>query len=206
MHEDAIKAPSAAQVELDAWTEVKLHTLMSTLSHTLTADRMHYLTFFVLLTTTVLADIQPQHYSFSPAVGSGSGSPYSLTGEGRITSVRVWAAYSNYIQGFQFRYGFIWSPVVGFQYGTPQEMELFENEAIIQISGKYAHYLQSVVFVTNRGRSLIAGQPSGHSFNMYPDHSEAELRFISGRVHGGITSIGAHWAVVDPTANGTNED
>ncbi|KAM7373423.1 hypothetical protein PAMP_008274 [Pampus punctatissimus] len=166
---------------------------------------MHYLILFALLTTSVLAQFQPQYYSFSPSVGSGSGTPYSLTGEGRITAVRVWEAYSNYIQGFQLRYGFIWSPVVGFQYSTPQEMELFENEAIIQISGKYSHYLQSVVFTTNRGRSLIAGQPRGHSFNMYPGHSEAELRFISGRVHGAITSIGAHWATVDPTANGTTE-
>jgi len=166
---------------------------------------MHYIAFFVLLTTSVLADIQPQYYSFSPAVGSGSGSPYSLSGEGRITAVRVWEANSNYIYGFQFRYGFTWSAVVGSRSGEAKEMELSEDEAIIQISGKYAHYVQSVVFVTNRGRMLFVGQPSGHSFNMYPAHSKAELRFISGRVHGAITSIGAHWAVVRPTANSTSE-
>ncbi|XP_056255714.1 zymogen granule membrane protein 16-like [Seriola aureovittata] len=164
---------------------------------------MYHVVLFALLTACVLADVQPQYYSFSPAVGSGSGTSYSLTGEGRITAVRVWEAYNNYIYGFQFRYGFIWSSVVGSKSGNPLVMELYDDEAIIQVSGKYAHYLQSVVFTTNRGRTLRAGQPSGHSFNMYPTHSQAELRFISGRVHGAITSIGAHWGVVDPAVNGT---
>ncbi|XP_071357193.1 zymogen granule membrane protein 16-like [Trachinotus anak] len=166
---------------------------------------MHYLVLFTLLAASALADVQPQYYSFSPAVGSGSGTSYSLTGEGRITAVRVWEAYNNYIYGFQFRYGLIWSSVVGSKSGNPLEMELFDDEAIIQISGKYAHYVQSVVFTTTRGRTLRAGQPSGHSFNMYPTHSEAELRFISGRVHGAITSIGAHWGVVHSAVNSTAE-
>ncbi|XP_040909536.1 zymogen granule membrane protein 16-like [Toxotes jaculatrix] len=164
---------------------------------------MFFATIFVLLAVSALADSQSQLYSFSSPVGSGSGSPYTITGEGRITAIRVWEYYSNYIRGFQFRYGFIWSPVAGYQYGQPQEMELRDGEAIVQISGKHAHYLQSVVFTTNMGRSLYAGQPSGHSFNMYPTNAQAELRFISGRVHGGITSIGAHWAVADPTFNST---
>uniref|UniRef100_UPI0037E702D2 zymogen granule membrane protein 16-like n=1 Tax=Semicossyphus pulcher TaxID=241346 RepID=UPI0037E702D2 len=163
---------------------------------------MHYVVLVALLSACVLADVQPQYYSFSPAVGSGSGTSYSLSGEGRITAVRVWEANNNYIYGFQFRYGNIWSAVVGIQSGIPQEIELYEDEAIIQISGKYAHYVQSVVFTTNRGRTLQAGQPSGQSFNMYPNNTEAELRFISGRYHGGITSIGAHWAAVyQPSVN-----
>lgn len=98
----------------------------------------------------------------------------------------------------QFRYGFTWSHVVGYQYGRMNELELYEGEAIVQVSGKYAHFIQSVVFTTNRGRSLYAGQGHGHSFNMYPTNSNAELRIISGRVHGPITSIGTHWAVLDP--------
>ncbi|XP_072226264.1 zymogen granule membrane protein 16-like [Leuresthes tenuis] len=157
---------------------------------------MHYIALFALLTGYVVAH-ETALYSFSPAVGSGSGSTYSITGEGRITAVRVWEYYNNYIYGFQFRYGFRWSPVVGYISGQLQEIEFFDDEAIVQISGKYSHYIQSLVFTTNKGRSLQAGQPSGHSFNMYPAHRDAELRFISGRVHGGISSIEAHWVVLE---------
>ncbi|XP_051247260.1 zymogen granule membrane protein 16-like [Dicentrarchus labrax] len=163
---------------------------------------MHHILLFALLTVSVLADVQPQ-YSFSPPVGSGSGSSYSITGEDRLTAVRVWEVYNGHIYGIQFRYGFIWSSVAGYVSGEPKVIELFDNEAIIQISGKYAHYVQSLVLISNRGRSLYAGQPSGHSFNMYATNSEAELRFISGRFHGGLTSIGAHWAVFTQSANDT---
>ncbi|XP_071771470.1 zymogen granule membrane protein 16-like [Centroberyx gerrardi] len=163
---------------------------------------MLYLALVTLLVASALGDYQPQFYSFSPGVGSGSGSAYSLSGEGRITAVRLWEQYSNFIRGIQFRYDYSWSPVVGQKYGLPTEIELFEGEAIVQISGKYAHYVQTVVFTTNKGRTLSAGQPAGLSFNMYPSHSQAELRFISGRVHGGITSIGAHWAVVQTNSTG----
>uniref|UniRef100_I3K7D6 Jacalin-type lectin domain-containing protein n=1 Tax=Oreochromis niloticus TaxID=8128 RepID=I3K7D6_ORENI len=142
-----------------------------------------------------LLAVQP-HYSFSPSVGSGGGTSFAITGEDRITAVKVWDT-------IQFRYGFVWSSVAGFSYGNLHELDLFDDEAIIQISGKYSHYVQSIVFNTNMGRSLFAGQPYGHSFNMYPENSQAELHFISGRVHGGITSIGAHWAVFEPNFNHT---
>ncbi|KAM9340698.1 zymogen granule membrane protein 16-like [Symphorus nematophorus] len=158
---------------------------------------------FALLTVSLLADAAPQFYSFSPPVGSGSGTSYVITGEGRITGVRVWEAYNSYLYGFQLRYGFIWSPVGGLKSGNVKEIELGDGETIIQISGKYAHYVQSVVFTTNKGRTLYAGQPSGHTFNMYAAHPDAELRFLSGRYHGAITSIGAHWAVVDMSGNST---
>ncbi|XP_074543369.1 zymogen granule membrane protein 16-like [Halichoeres trimaculatus] len=156
---------------------------------------MHYIILAALLSACVLADVQTQYYSFSPGVGSGSGQPYSLSGTGRITAVRVWEANNNYIYGFQFRYGLIWSPIAGYKKSYIQEIELQADEAIIQISGKYAHYLQSVVFTTSKGRTLRAGQPSGRSFNMYPEHPMAELRFISGRYSGGITSLQAHWGI-----------
>ncbi|GLD57378.1 zymogen granule membrane protein 16-like protein, partial [Lates japonicus] len=165
------------------------------------SDRMFSVAIFALLVASAFAAPQPQFYSFSPSVGSGSGSSYSIIGEERITAIRVWEAYSSNIRGFQFRYGSIWSSIAGYKYGEAQEMELFDDEAIIQISGKYGHYLQWMVFTTNKGRSLYVGQPYGHSFNMYPTNSEAELRFISGRVHGAITSIQAHWAVVDTSSN-----
>ncbi|XP_041665841.1 zymogen granule membrane protein 16-like isoform X2 [Cheilinus undulatus] len=164
---------------------------------------MLYIAFFVLLgAACVLGDDKHPLYSFSPTVGSGSGTSYSLSGEGRVTGVRVWEANNNYIYGFQFRFGYIWSEVVGLKSGNSQEMQLSEGEAIIQLSGKYNHYIQSVVFTTSRGRTLQAGQPSGRSFNFYPEHSMAELCIISGRYHGGITALGAHWAVIaDPYTN-----
>ncbi|XP_061597722.1 zymogen granule membrane protein 16-like [Cololabis saira] len=156
---------------------------------------MLYIAVLSLLAACVLA-VEERPYSFSPAVGSGSGSTYSLSGDGRITAVRIWERYSNYIYGIQFRYGMVWSSVAGIVSGEPKEIELLDDEKIIQISGKYAHYIQSLVLVTSRGRSLQAGQPSGHSFNMYPGRQEAELVFISGRYHGGLTALGAHWAIV----------
>ncbi|XP_034561003.1 zymogen granule membrane protein 16-like [Notolabrus celidotus] len=163
---------------------------------------MQYIVLAALLSACVLADVQPQYYSFSDEVGSGSGSPYSLKGQGKITAVKVWEAYGNYIYGFQFCYGYIWSPVVGRYYGLPQEMKLHDDESIIQISGKYSHYLQSVVFTTTKGRTLYAGQPSGKSFNMYaPENSMSQLCALTGRLNGGITSLQAHWGI--PPSNST---
>ncbi|KAM9776798.1 zymogen granule membrane protein 16-like isoform X1 [Syngnathus typhle] len=159
---------------------------------------MIVLLFIGLLSKIALADDwhDAQFYSFSPQVGSGKGVSYVITGIGRITGVRVWEASRSVIYGFQFRYDHTWTNVVGRESGEKQEIELFDDEAIVAISGKYSHNIQSVVFTTNLGRSLFAGQPSGHSFNMYPENKKAELRFISGRFQGAITSMGAHWGLV----------
>ncbi|XP_061838596.1 zymogen granule membrane protein 16-like [Nerophis lumbriciformis] len=157
---------------------------------------MHAIVVVTLLIFCTVSDVHPQMFSLSLPVGPGGGVSFSLTGEGRITAVRVWERYNNYIEGLQIRYGPIWSPVVGRQSGAGKDLELFDGEAIIQISGKYTSSLQSVLFVTNCSRSLQAGQPRGHSFNMYPQSKEAELRFISGQVRNGFTSFGAHWVVV----------
>uniref|UniRef100_A0A3P9I8N5 Jacalin-type lectin domain-containing protein n=2 Tax=Oryzias latipes TaxID=8090 RepID=A0A3P9I8N5_ORYLA len=163
-------------------------------------SRMLSAVLLALLAVSAAASEGPE-YSYSPDVGSGSGSSYTLTGMGRITAIRIWETYSNYVTGIQFRYGYVWSDVAGYLSGAPMEIQLFKGEAIVQISGKYSNYLQYVVFTTNRGRFVQAGQPSGNSFNMYPKHSRAELVFISGRHAGPITSLGAHWAVVDPNAD-----
>nr|XP_049606283.1 zymogen granule membrane protein 16 [Syngnathus scovelli] len=159
---------------------------------------MIFLIFIALFTGTTLAYDwhDPQYYSFSPQVGSGKGLSYTITGKGRITGVRVWEAPNSFIYGFQFRYGYTWTDVAGRELGQKQEIELFDDEAIVAISGKYTHNIQSVVFTTNLGRSLFAGRPIGHSFNMYPENENAELRFISGRFQGAISSMGTHWAVV----------
>ncbi|XP_012725904.2 zymogen granule membrane protein 16 [Fundulus heteroclitus] len=159
---------------------------------------MRYIVVFALLAACASAD--DSHYSFSQSVGSGGGSSYSITGEGRIIGIKVWEgnSYSSYIYGLQFRYDLTgWTQVIGYVSGQPQELELHEGERIIQISGKYNHYIQSLIFVTNKGRSLHVGEPSGHSFNMYPTHPDAELRFLSGRTSGYPTSLQAHWAILD---------
>ncbi|XP_043994957.1 zymogen granule membrane protein 16-like [Gambusia affinis] len=157
---------------------------------------MRFIAVFALLTACALAD--DSHYSISKSVGGGGGSSYSMVGDGSITGVRVWEVSSNYIYGFQLQYEFSgWTPVVGYVSGVPNEMILYDDEKIIQISGKYTHYIQSIIFVTNKGRSLQVGQPSGHSFNMYPTHQDAELRFLSGWVSGLPTALQAHWAVPD---------
>ncbi|XP_054879646.1 zymogen granule membrane protein 16-like [Poeciliopsis prolifica] len=105
---------------------------------------------------------------------------------------------------FQFCYGVVWTPVVGYVSGEPNELKLDDDERIIQVSGKYTQYIQSLVFVTNKGRSLHVGQPAGSAFNMYPTHPDAELRFLRGRVSGPPTALQAHWAVLDTNSSEGN--
>ncbi|XP_062386098.1 zymogen granule membrane protein 16-like [Sardina pilchardus] len=163
---------------------------------------MRALIVFCVLLAAVWA--APSGFSFSPSVGSGSGSSYTITGESRITAVRLWE--SSHVRGIQVRYGFAWSDVAGSRSGTELEFELFDGEFIVQVSGKFATYIQSIMIVTNRGRSIIAGQPSGTSFNMYPEHPMAELRFLSGRHSSGLRSLATHWAILPNMAvNGTSD-
>ncbi|XP_023266213.1 zymogen granule membrane protein 16-like [Seriola lalandi dorsalis] len=153
---------------------------------------------FAVLCASCLAKPALVHYSYSLAVGGGSGTSFSSEGEGRITAVRVWETNNAYITGIQLRYEFIWSKKIGRAVGNPQELNLFDGEVIVQISGKYhSNYIYQVIFVTSRGRSLIVGQPIQNSFNFYPTHMDAELKLLSGRYNSnGITSLGAHWGVV----------
>ncbi|KAJ8409861.1 hypothetical protein AAFF_G00219200 [Aldrovandia affinis] len=170
---------------------------------TVSPIRMLSILVLCLLCASTWAQYQPQYYSYSTAVGGGSGTSYASSGEGRITAVRVWENSGSFITGFQLKYDYAWSQMYGRNATNVVEMSLFEDEAFIQISGKYnpSNYIFQVVFVTSRGRSLLAGQPSSISFNFYPIHVQSELRILSGRFNGvGITSIGAHWGMVYGTA------
>ncbi|XP_056448687.1 sialic acid-binding Ig-like lectin 14 [Gadus chalcogrammus] len=154
-------------------------------------------------------DIQANEYSsYSPALGSGGGTPFVTSGEGRITGVKVWEQPGNHITGFQLRYGTRWDRAVGLVVHAPLRLDLFKGETITQVSGKYrsADYIYQLIFVTSRGRSLITGMPFETSFNFYPEHAEEELRMLSGRFDSnGIRSLGAHWGVIqEATGYGNN--
>ncbi|KAG8010249.1 Zymogen granule membrane protein 16 [Nibea albiflora] len=160
---------------------------------------MFSLLIFAVLCASCLAKPALVHYSYSNAVGSGIGSAFSISGKGRITSVRIWEVPNSYITGIQLRYENIWASRAGRYYGTIHELNLFDGEFIAQISGKYysSNYIYQLIFVTSRGRSLIVGQPIQTSFNFYPIHVDAELRMLSGRTNGaGITALAAHWGAV----------
>nr|XP_057909812.1 zymogen granule membrane protein 16-like [Doryrhamphus excisus]XP_057909813.1 zymogen granule membrane protein 16-like [Doryrhamphus excisus]XP_057909814.1 zymogen granule membrane protein 16-like [Doryrhamphus excisus]XP_057909815.1 zymogen granule membrane protein 16-like [Doryrhamphus excisus] len=157
-----------------------------------------YLLLSMLCATSLTQPVQ-DYYSFSPTVGSGSGTSFMTEGVGKITAVRVWEQSGSYITGIQFRYDHIWTNLVGRIVGQPQEMMLHGGEKIVQVSGKYytSNYIYQLIFVTSTGRSLISGQPSQTSFNFYPIYPEAELRLVSGRSNGfGITALGAHWGLL----------
>ncbi|KAM9404480.1 zymogen granule membrane protein 16-like isoform 1-T1 [Salvelinus alpinus] len=181
--------------------------------------------FLILVVTVFLASCSAlpikDPYSYSSAVGQGGGTPFASYGEGRITGVRVWETNNNYyyyyyyynynsnnyISGFQLRYGNTWSPVFGREGSEKQEMELFNDEAIVEVSGKYnpADYICYLVLTTNMGRTLSAGLPNQVSFNFYPANMGNELRLLSGRFNGaGITSIGAHWGLLNMEGAGNS--
>lgn len=97
----------------------------------------------------------------------------------------------------QLRYESNWTAVFGLENGNRQEMELYDKELIIQVSGKHSGYIYELMFVTNLGRSFKVGVSSGNSFNFFPTMKGSQLRFLSGRHNGyAMTSIGAHWALV----------
>uniref|UniRef100_A0A3B3Z918 Jacalin-type lectin domain-containing protein n=1 Tax=Periophthalmus magnuspinnatus TaxID=409849 RepID=A0A3B3Z918_9GOBI len=84
---------------------------------------------------------------------------------GKFTSgTRVRFKVSGAVE-IQVRYGGIWSERVGSETGQMQEILLEDDEAVIQVSGKYGLNIQWLVFVTNKGRSLYSGQPTGWSFD-----------------------------------------
>nr|XP_040021570.1 zymogen granule membrane protein 16-like [Gasterosteus aculeatus aculeatus] len=162
--------------------------------------------FVAVLCTGCLA-VPMMHYSYSPSVGGGSGTSFSTEGGyGKITAIRVWELNNAYIVGIQLRYGGIWTERAGREIGVPEELELFDGETIVQVSGKYhSNYIYQLKFVTSRGRILFAGQPLYASFNFYASHPDAELKLLSGRSDGsGITALGAHWGVHEEESNTTD--
>ncbi|XP_075868936.1 zymogen granule membrane protein 16-like [Nelusetta ayraudi] len=153
-----------------------------------------FLLIFAALCASGLSIPLERTYSFSLPAGTGSGTGFLLEGEGSITGVRVWDHDSSYIYGIQLRFGYIWSKVAGRASGTMHEMELFDNERIVQVSGKYqGSLIYQLLFVASGGRFLAAGQPKSTSFNMYPRHQGAELRKLSGQYDWAVTSLAAHW-------------
>ncbi|XP_059195889.1 zymogen granule membrane protein 16-like [Centropristis striata] len=144
----------------------------------------------------------PSSYFYSPAVGPGAGSSFSTQGDGGITGLRVWERNNAYITGIQVSNGNIWGPVFGRSTGhILHEIELFDGETITQVSGKHTtSYIYQVIFLTSRGRALIAGQPTTTSFNLYGNKPDQVLMMLSGRHNtAGITSLGAHWGVSNTT-------
>lgn len=159
---------------------------------------MHSILFFAAAWVVCVAKPAHEYYSYSVAVGAGTGVPFTTMGLGGITSIKVWEAPNSYITGIQLRYGSRWGKLIGRVVGDGQKIELFDGEFINQVSGKFhpSNFIYQIRFSTSRGRSLICGQPIQTSFNFYPKHVEAELRFLSGRATGnGITSLGAHWGI-----------
>ncbi|XP_077576153.1 zymogen granule membrane protein 16-like [Stigmatopora nigra] len=156
--------------------------------------------FLTSLCATCLAQPFQDHYSFSPTVGGGTGTQFVTEGVGRITAIRIWELNSAYITAIQLRYDYVWSNVVGRANNNQEPLEIYlhDGEKIIQVSGKFfvSNFIYQIIMVTNKGRLLVAGQPTQTTFNFYPVHQDAELRFLSGRSNGnGITSLGAHWAI-----------
>ncbi|KAM4581013.1 zymogen granule membrane protein 16-like [Odontesthes bonariensis] len=177
--------------------------------------RMFSLLFFAALCASCLAKPGLVHYSYSRAVGGGSGESFSSEGEGRITAVRVWEISSSYITGSVsldscqcvlktegLTLFFSCTEVPPVLTGVPSV-----TDSYCLISGKYhTDYIHMLIFVTSQGRTLNVGQPVQSSFNFYPVHPDAELRLLSGRYNGnGITSLGAYWGVVFmEQSNGTS--
>uniref|UniRef100_A0A4W5QE39 Jacalin-type lectin domain-containing protein n=1 Tax=Hucho hucho TaxID=62062 RepID=A0A4W5QE39_9TELE len=145
-----------------------------------------------VLLASCLAMSMKEPYSYSSAVVQGGGTPFASSGEGRITGVRVWENINYYYYYYCYYYN---------------SNTYTGDGAIVQVSGKYnpRNYIYTLVFTTNRGHSLLSGQPKHVSFNFYPAHMGNELRLLSGCFNGaGITSIGVHWGLVNMEGDGNS--
>ncbi|XP_045051377.2 zymogen granule membrane protein 16 [Desmodus rotundus] len=139
--------------------------------------------------------IQARSSSYNGEYGGSGGKRFSHSGnqmDGPITAIRI-RVNKYYIVGLQVRYGKVWSDYVGGTQGDLEEIFLHPGESVIQVSGKYKHYLRKLVLVTDKGRYLPFGKDTGTSFNAVPLHPNTVLRFISGRADTLINAIGLHW-------------
>ncbi|KAM4632207.1 zymogen granule membrane protein 16-like [Discoglossus pictus] len=160
----------------------------------------------LLVGSSFAAHIQRRSSFFEGEHGDGGGTAFSYSKEqenGPITALRV-SESDTCIVGLQFRYGKVWGPNYGGSRGPLHEVELRPGEDIIQVSGKKNSYVAELIFLTNYGRLLRFGQPSGTSFNDFPPHPDYTLRYVSGR-YGGLLftythlySIGFHWGTKAP--------
>ena len=78
------------------------------------------------------------------------------------------------------RCGKVWSDYVGGTQGDLEELFLYPEESVVQVSGKYSSYLRKLVFVTDKFHFLAFGKDTGTSFNAVPLDPNTVLRFISG--------------------------
>ncbi|KAM5152206.1 zymogen granule membrane protein 16-like [Mantella aurantiaca] len=150
-----------------------------------------------LLGSTAASSVQSRLSSYAGEYGAGGGTPFSFSSEqlnGQISGIRIRESASHVI-GIQLQYGGHWGQYYGNPTGTLFEVLLYRGENITQVSGKFASYVNELVFVTSRGRIFKFGQPSGTSFNDFPLFEGTTLRYISGRYSSVILSIGFHWGV-----------
>ncbi|XP_068616523.1 zymogen granule membrane protein 16-like [Brachionichthys hirsutus] len=152
---------------------------------------------FTMLFAGCLSYPNFNHYTYSDAIGSGSGKSFQTNGYGRITGIRIWELSHSIVTGFQLCFHGIWDEVIGRKTSIENTLLLFEDEFINQVSGKYfSTWIYQLRFGTSRGRFLFAGQPLKISFNMYPDEDHQELIKLSGfQSSDRITALAAHWMV-----------
>ncbi|XP_061101608.1 zymogen granule membrane protein 16-like isoform X2 [Conger conger] len=167
---------------------------------------------FIFCLCCLTAGAKNLPYHFSGAVGRGSGTPFTSdppnTGTGRITGVKVWELNNGYIRGLQIKHDYNWGELFGRNTDIEHEFILFEREVIVQVSGKYnpGNWIYLLTFGTNWGRTFTVGQASGISFNFFQDYPLQELVMVSGRFdNNGLTSIAAHWGILDLGYTGKNE-
>uniref|UniRef100_A0AAZ3SN18 Uncharacterized protein n=1 Tax=Oncorhynchus tshawytscha TaxID=74940 RepID=A0AAZ3SN18_ONCTS len=133
-------------------------------------------------------------HSYSTAVVQGGGTPFAYYGEGQLQLPLLLLTTTT-------------TTTTTTATATPTSAGEAGDGAVAQVSGKYnpGNYIYTLVFTTNRGRSLSAGQPYHVSFNFYPAHMGNELRPLSCRFNGAnITSIGAYWVLVYLEKAGNN--